>query len=107
MFLAWTGSTFAGGTLSGVMEDPSRWGLDFAFTAVFLALITGMWKGRSNILPWTVAAAVAVAAHHSLPGHWYRHPVHDRLDGACDLRHAQAGSGSRAGSTSPSGPGRG
>ena len=71
MFLAWTGSTFAGGALGGVVEDPSRWGLDFAFTAVFLALITGMWKGRSNILPWTVAAAVAVAAHHWLPGQWY------------------------------------
>jgi 4-azaleucine resistance transporter AzlC len=71
MFLAWTGSTFAGGALGGVVEDPSRWGLDFAFTAVFLALIMGMWKGRSNILPWTVAAAVAVAAHHWLPGQWY------------------------------------
>ena len=71
MFLAWTTSTFAGGTLGGVVEDPTRWGLDFAFTAVFLALITGMWKGRSNILPWTVAAVVAVAAHHLLPGQWY------------------------------------
>ena len=71
MFVAWTGSTFAGGALRGVVEDPSRWGLDFAFTAVFLALITGMWKGRSNILPWTVAAAVAVAAHQWLPGQWY------------------------------------
>jgi predicted branched-subunit amino acid permease len=30
-----------------------------------------MWKGRSNILPWTVAAAVSVAAHHWLPGQWY------------------------------------
>jgi 4-azaleucine resistance transporter AzlC len=71
MFLAWTGSTFAGGVLGGAVEDPSRWGLDFAFTAVFLALISGMWKGRSNILPWTVAAAVAVAARHWLPGQWY------------------------------------
>ena len=71
MLLAWTGSTFAGGALGVVVEDPSRWGLDFAFTAVFLALITGMWKGRSNILPWTVAAAVAVAAHQWLPGQWY------------------------------------
>ena len=71
MFLAWTASTFAGGTLGGAVEDPSRWGLDFAFTAVFLALISGMWKGTSNILPWTVAAAVAVAAHQWLPGQWY------------------------------------
>src|SRR5829696_4113336 len=71
MFLVWTGSTFVGGTFGGAIEDPARWGLDFAFTAVFLALIAGMWKGRSDILPWTVAAAVAVAVHHWLPGQWY------------------------------------
>jgi 4-azaleucine resistance transporter AzlC len=71
MFLAWSGSTFVGGAFGGAVEDPARWGLDFAFTAVFLALISGMWKGRSNLLPWTVAAAVAVAAHHWLPGQWY------------------------------------
>lgn len=69
--LAWTGSTFVGGALGGVVEDPSRWGLDFAFTAVFLALIAGMWNGKSDFLPWTVAAAVAVAAQHWLPGQWY------------------------------------
>jgi 4-azaleucine resistance transporter AzlC len=71
MFLAWSGSTFVGGTFGGAVEDPARWGLDFAFTAVFLALIAGMWKGRSDLLPWTVAAVVAVAAHHWLPGQWY------------------------------------
>jgi 4-azaleucine resistance transporter AzlC len=71
MFLAWTGSTFVGGIFSGAVEDPARWGLDFAFTAVFLALIAGMWNGKSDLLPWTVAAAVAVAAHQWLPGQWY------------------------------------
>ena len=71
MFAAWTGSTLVGGFFGGAIEHPERWGLDFAFTAVFLALISGMWKGRSNILPWTVAAVVAVVAHQWLPGQWY------------------------------------
>jgi branched chain amino acid efflux pump len=71
MAFVWTTSTFVGVTFGSVIEDPARWGLDFAFTAVFLALIAGMWKGKSNILPWTVAAAVSVAAHHWLPGQWY------------------------------------
>ncbi|MDP9411647.1 MAG: AzlC family ABC transporter permease [Actinomycetota bacterium] len=71
MFVAWTGSTLIGGLFGSAVEDPARWGLDFAFTAVFLALICGMWKGKSDLLPWTVAAAVAVAAHHWLPGQWY------------------------------------
>jgi len=71
MYVSWTVSTFVGGTLGGALEDPARWGLDFAFTAVFLALVTGLWKGRSDLLPWMVAAVVAVAAHHWLPGQWY------------------------------------
>ena len=71
MFVAWTGSTLIGGLFGSVVEHPARWGLDFAFTAVFLALISGMWKGRSDLLPWTVAAVVAVAAYQWLPGQWY------------------------------------
>jgi predicted branched-subunit amino acid permease len=54
-----------------VVEDPARWGLDFAFTAVFLALLAGMWKGRGDLVPWGVAAVVAVAASGLLPGYWY------------------------------------
>ena len=71
MFLSWTSSTLIGRTLGGAVRDPAQWGLDFAFTAVFLALLVGMWKGTSDLLPWTVAAAVAVAGHALLPGQWY------------------------------------
>ena len=71
MFATWTVSALIGGLFGSAIRDPERWGLDFAFTAVFLALIAGMWKGRSDLLPWTVAAAVAVAAHAWLPGEWY------------------------------------
>jgi branched chain amino acid efflux pump len=71
MFVAWTVATLVGGTFGSAIEDPARWGLDFAFTAIFLALITGMWKGKADVLPWTVAAAVAVVAHRWLPGQWY------------------------------------
>ncbi len=71
MFSSWTVSTFVGGVFGGALEDPASWGLDFAFTAVFLALIAGMWKGRSDLLPWIVAAVIAVVAHQWLPGQWY------------------------------------
>jgi 4-azaleucine resistance transporter AzlC len=71
MFLSWTTATLVGRTVGGALRDPERWGLDFAFTAVFLALLVGMWRGRSDLLPWGVAALVAVAAHQWLPGQWY------------------------------------
>ena len=71
MFLSWTTATLVGRIVGGALRDPERWGLDFAFTAVFLALLVGMWRGRSDLLPWGVAALVAVAAHQWLPGQWY------------------------------------
>ena len=72
MFASWTVSSLVGRTVGGALDDPARWGLDFAFTAVFLALLAGLWRGRkSDLLPWVVAAAVAVAANLVLPGQWY------------------------------------
>ncbi len=71
LFIAWVSSTVIGQTIGAFINNPAQWGLDFAFTAVFTALLVGMWKGKSNILPWAVAAVVAVAAAHWLPGKWY------------------------------------
>ncbi|HEY5006018.1 MAG TPA: AzlC family ABC transporter permease [Ktedonobacteraceae bacterium] len=68
---AWVSSTVVGRLLGNIVHDPERWGLDFAFTAVFLALLVPLWKGKSNLLPWIVAAIVAVAAAYWLPGKWY------------------------------------
>ncbi|MGC7880000.1 AzlC family ABC transporter permease [Desulforudis sp. 1031] len=71
LFLAWVGATVAGGMVGDVLQDPSRWGLDFAFTAVFIALLVGFWKGKADLLPWVVAAVVAAVAAELLPGKWY------------------------------------
>jgi 4-azaleucine resistance transporter AzlC len=71
LFVAWVGGTVIGRTIGSSIQDPAQWGLDFAFAAVFTALLVGMWKGKSNALPWIVAAVVAVAAAHWLPGKWY------------------------------------
>ena len=60
-----------GRTAGAALHTPAQWGLDFAFTAVFVALLAGMWRGRSSLVPWIAAAAVAVAAAHWLPGNWY------------------------------------
>ena len=71
MVVSWTSATLIGRTVGDALEEPSRWGLDFAFTAIFLALLVGMWRGKSDLLPWVAAAAVAVAADAWLPGQWY------------------------------------
>ncbi len=70
-FVAWTSATVVGQTLGGILDRPEEWGLDFAFTAVFLGLLVGFWKGRRDIGPWVVAGVVAVVAALYLPGKWY------------------------------------
>jgi len=71
LYAAWLGSTVAGRVIGTAIGDPSRWGIDFAFTATFLALLMGMLRGKRDILPWVVSAAVAIAASLYLPGKWY------------------------------------
>jgi branched chain amino acid efflux pump len=68
---SWLSATLCGWAVGAALGDPARWGLDFAFPAAFVALLVGMWKGRSDLAPWVVAAIVAVAAAQWLPGKWY------------------------------------
>lgn len=71
MSVAWLVGCLTGRAGGSWLADPARWGLDFAFTAVFLTLLVGRWRGRADLLPWVVAALVALAAQRWLPGQWY------------------------------------
>ncbi|HEY8597265.1 MAG TPA: AzlC family ABC transporter permease [Thermomicrobiales bacterium] len=71
MAVAWIVGCLLGRAGGAWLSDPARWGLDFAFTAVFVALLVGFWRGRGDLLPWGVAAIVALLAHRWLPGQWY------------------------------------
>lgn len=70
-WLSWLGATLLGRLVGALIDDPARYGFDFAFTATFLVLLLGMWKGRADLLPWAVAALVAVAAERWIEGNWY------------------------------------
>ena len=71
LYGGWIATTTAGAILGGALQDPARYGLDFAFTAVFLTLLVALWKGKRSFTPWLASAAVAVGAHELLPGVWY------------------------------------
>ncbi len=71
MYVAWVGSTVLGRTLGTIIQDPAQWGLDFAFSAVFLALLVPLWRGKMDLLPWLIAALVAVVSARFVPGKWY------------------------------------
>lgn len=67
----WMASTVTGHVLGSAIDDPTRYGLDFAFTATFLALLLGMWKGKGDLIPWLVAALAAIISARLIPGSWY------------------------------------
>lgn len=71
LWLVWVSSSVLGrlaGDVSYLIED---WGLDYLTTAFFVALLAAFWRGRHDIVPWAVAATVAVTIKSVLPGTWY------------------------------------
>ncbi len=69
-YLTWIASTLTGHAIGRIIGDPSQFGADFAFTAVFLALLTGLWSGRTSILPWLTAAITALLIDTTWHGPW-------------------------------------
>lgn len=75
IYFFWNFSTFLGFIMSYWVEtyvaDPSVLGLDFAFTAVFIALLTFFWKGPAQVPAWLTAGITAWITFLLLPGKWY------------------------------------
>lgn len=71
LLMAWLSGTATGRIMATALPDPAQWGLDFTFTAVFVVLIVGMWKGRASLWPWSVAAVISIITAYWLPGPWY------------------------------------
>ena len=73
--LAVSGSFMAGVVvgigLGGLVADPARWGLDFAFPAVFLALAVSQLHDRPERIVALVAGVLAVIIALWLPGNWH------------------------------------
>jgi 4-azaleucine resistance transporter AzlC len=70
-YAAWYTGAVAGGILGGRIPDPHRYGLDFVFPAVFIAILA-----RTIQAPWqwavaAAAGAVALAAKAAVGGTWH------------------------------------
>ena len=71
LWLNWVACSALGAALGPLLGDPRRLGADFAFTALFIGLVAGLWRGRSTA---RVVAASAVAA--ALAYRWFGAPWH-------------------------------
>ena len=59
-WIAWVSATLTGRMLGAIIDDPTAYGLDFAFPATFLALLLSMWKGRGDLVPWLAGGVIAI-----------------------------------------------
>lgn len=67
----WVAATIVGAVAGDGISDPSRYGLDVVFVAVFVALAVELWDGTADLGPWTAAFVVALASAHAFSGRWY------------------------------------
>jgi 4-azaleucine resistance transporter AzlC len=62
LLVVWCASTVTGVFFATSIPEPKALGMDFAFTAAFIAIVRSLWKGRQQVLPWFTSLAVVVAA---------------------------------------------
>jgi 4-azaleucine resistance transporter AzlC len=69
--LCWIVTTGVGAMLGRSLGDPAALGLDFAFSALFISILMGFWKGRSTAGILAASGSVAAITHLMTEGPWY------------------------------------
>ncbi|MFT7593316.1 MAG: putative branched-subunit amino acid permease [Paracoccaceae bacterium] len=62
MITVWTGATTLGAFAGATLPNLEQFGLGFAFTAAFIAMARGLWRGAANLMPWAASFAVTIGA---------------------------------------------
>lgn len=71
MVTTWTVSSVIGALAGARLHDPAAYGFDFAFSALFIGILAGFWKGPRTGAVLAASAVVAAAAKLTIPGAWY------------------------------------
>jgi 4-azaleucine resistance transporter AzlC len=71
MWLAWTTSSIIGAIIGRSFGDPAAYGFDFAFSAMFIGILAGFWKGSRTGAVLGASAIAAALAKLYVPGAWY------------------------------------
>ena len=70
-WLNWLVFTTLGARAGALLGDPARYGADFAFTALFIGLVAGFWKGRATGVTVAAACVTAALVHRFLGSPWH------------------------------------
>ena len=58
LVVVWVIATVSGVYFAAAIPEPRALGMDFAFTAAFIAIARSLWQGRRDIAPWSTAFVV-------------------------------------------------
>ncbi|MFE3836968.1 AzlC family ABC transporter permease [Pseudogemmobacter sonorensis] len=67
LIAVWVASTALGAGFARSLPDLAARGMDFAFTAAFILLLTSLWQGRQSLPPWAISATIAAGCAVLLP----------------------------------------
>ena len=70
-YINWVVCSLAGAVLGAFLGDPALIGLDFAFPAVFIVLVTTFWKGPATGVVLLASAVASITVYLTIPGAWY------------------------------------
>lgn len=62
LLLVWVVATTIGASFAAAIPAPRALGMDFAFTAAFIAIARSLWRGRRDLAPWLVSAGVVAGS---------------------------------------------
>jgi 4-azaleucine resistance transporter AzlC len=71
MWLVWSSASLAGAIAGRSLGDPAVYGFDFAFSAMFIAILAGFWRGPRTGAVLAMSALAAALAKLVIPGAWY------------------------------------
>jgi len=71
MLVVWTTSSTIGALAGRSLGDPAAFGFDFAFSALFIGILAGFWKGPRTGAVLGASAITAALAKLYVPGAWY------------------------------------
>ena len=71
LLAAWTAASAAGAVAGQHLGDPAAYGFDFAFSALFIGIIAGFWRGTRTGAVLAASALAAITAKLTLAGAWY------------------------------------
>lgn len=70
-WLNWILWSTLGALVGAILGDPARFGADFAFTALFIGLIAGFWKGQRTGYIVAASGVAAALAHVWVGSPWH------------------------------------